>query len=55
MKLLLKQQDENSKVFLLGRTNHNQFLATFLNTQEDLENLNLANFFKFQSISILAI
>ena len=30
MKLLLEHREENIKVFLLGRTNYNQFLATSL-------------------------
>ena len=37
MKLLLQHREENSKVFLLGRTKYNHVLATFLNTQEELE------------------
>ena len=30
MKLLLQRREENIKVFLLGRTNYDQFLATSL-------------------------
>ena len=38
MKLLLQHWEENIKVFLRGRTNYNQFLATSLKgTQEELE------------------
>ena len=38
MKLLLQHREENIKVFLQGRTNYNQLLATSLKgTQEELE------------------
>ena len=38
MKLLLQHREENIKIFLGGRTNYNQLLATSLKgTQEELE------------------
>ena len=49
MTLLLQHRERNIKVFLVGRTNHNQFLATCLKCTEG------TNFFKLQSTSILAI
>ena len=39
MKLLLEYQEENIDGFLQGGTNYNQFLATFQNTQEELEKI----------------
>ena len=53
IKLLLEHQENNIKLFLQGRTNHNTFSAFFSTTLG--RNLKkLANFFKLQSISILA-
>ena len=54
MKLLLEHRKENTKGILQGRTNYKQFLAASLKyTGRTWKKL--ANFFKLQSISILAI
>ena len=54
MKLLLEHREGNIKGFIRGRTNYKQFLDDFSTVHR--RNLKkLANFFKLQSISILAI
>ena len=53
-KFLLEHQEGNIKEFFRGRTNYKHFLMTSLEIHK--RNFkNLANFFKLQSISILAI